>query len=62
MGRAGSPPPGAKVSQVTVNEGDIAELAERDTIATLVPGAYTYTVSGGRCSFTLTVTSPSPQT
>lgn len=29
--------------------------------ATLTPGTYTYTVSGGRCSFTLTVTSPSPQ-
>jgi subtilisin family serine protease len=28
--------------------------------ATLAPGAYTYTVSGGRCSFTLTVTSASP--
>lgn len=28
--------------------------------ATLTAGSYTYTVSGGRCSFTLTVTSPSP--
>ena len=28
--------------------------------ASLASGAYTYTVSGGRCSFTLTVTSPSP--
>jgi Subtilase family len=27
---------------------------------TLASGTYTYTVSGGRCSFTLTVTSPSP--
>jgi len=26
--------------------------------ATLVAGTYTYTVSGGRCSFTLTVTAP----
>lgn len=28
--------------------------------ATLSAGSYTYTVSGGKCSFTLTVTSPSP--
>jgi hypothetical protein len=28
--------------------------------ATLPGGTYTYTVSGGRCSFTLTVTSPTP--
>jgi thermitase len=28
--------------------------------ASLASGAYTYTVSGGRCSFTLTVSSPSP--
>jgi thermitase len=28
--------------------------------ATLTAGSYTYTVSGGRCSFTLTVTSPTP--
>jgi hypothetical protein len=27
---------------------------------TLAAGAYSYVVSGGRCSFTLTVTSPSP--
>jgi hypothetical protein len=27
---------------------------------TLSAGTYTYTVSGGKCSFTLTVTSPSP--
>jgi hypothetical protein len=27
---------------------------------TLALGEYTYTVSGGRCSFTLTVTSPAP--
>ncbi|HEU5216016.1 MAG TPA: S8 family serine peptidase [Gaiellaceae bacterium] len=28
--------------------------------ATLAAGSYTYTVSGGKCSFTLTVVSPSP--
>jgi hypothetical protein len=28
--------------------------------ATLAAGTYTYTVGGGRCSFTLTVTAPSP--
>jgi thermitase len=28
--------------------------------ATLAAGSYTYTVGGGKCSFTLTVTSPSP--
>jgi hypothetical protein len=28
--------------------------------ATLAAGSYTYTVGGGRCSFTLTVTAPSP--
>jgi hypothetical protein len=27
---------------------------------TLAAGNYTYTVSGGRCSFALTVTSPGP--
>ncbi|TMK74144.1 MAG: hypothetical protein E6G50_00250 [Actinobacteria bacterium] len=27
-------------------------------VSSLSPGSYTYTVSGGRCSFTLTVTSP----
>jgi hypothetical protein len=28
--------------------------------ATLPAGTYSYAVSGGRCSFTLTVTTPSP--
>jgi hypothetical protein len=28
--------------------------------ATLDAGTYTYTVSGGRCPFTLTVTAPAP--
>jgi hypothetical protein len=28
--------------------------------ATLAAGTYTYTVSGGRCAFTLTITSPAP--
>jgi hypothetical protein len=28
--------------------------------STLAAGSYSYTVSGGKCSFTLTVTSPSP--
>jgi hypothetical protein len=27
---------------------------------TLAGGTYAYTISGGRCSFTLTVTAPSP--
>jgi hypothetical protein len=28
--------------------------------ATVATGTYTYTVSGGRCSFALTVTAPAP--
>ena len=40
--------------------GNAAGPSVVSLISSLSAGGYIYTVSGGRCSFTLTVTSPSP--
>jgi hypothetical protein len=53
----------AKCSALSVGLSNGASASGPSVVslnATLAAGSYTYTVGGGKCSFTLTVTSPSP--
>jgi fervidolysin-like protein/subtilase family protein len=55
--------PGCKIMPVQVGASLEASKAGPSVVvldATLPAGTYTYSVSGGRCSFTLAITSPSP--